>query len=235
MILFLPGSGPELEKAPRIYITNIADEKCFFFPNGAGIVEQLERDDHLGGGDSLVSAWGALEERLLRIRLPLGVHCPGFPAHPPSSPLKEGFLRILFYGGSLDSVLWIRIHLDPHSIGCLGSGSVLGTLIRIQELVEIDQNLQINLVFCLSKKLLYLRMYVFWPITYRYFKNIFHVKFNFLWLLSILDIQKTSRSILKIALLPFFSVTHKNYFCQTDSAPAFMHCQHPAHSNGVAD
>jgi hypothetical protein len=56
MIIFLSGSGPELEKAPRIYITNIADEKCSFFPNGAGIVEQLERDDHLGGGDSLVCA-----------------------------------------------------------------------------------------------------------------------------------------------------------------------------------
>ncbi len=61
-------------------------------------------------------------------------------------------------------MLWIRIwiHLDPHSFDFLypdpdpywecGSGS--GRM-------EIDQNLQIKLVFCLSKRLLYLRMYVF--------------------------------------------------------------------------
>ncbi len=35
--------------------------------------------------------------------------------------------------GSLQSVLWIRIHLDPHSFGCLGSESVLGLRIRIQK------------------------------------------------------------------------------------------------------
>ncbi len=30
-------------------------------------------------------------------------------------------------------VLWIRIRTDPHSLGCPGSRSVLGTRIRIQE------------------------------------------------------------------------------------------------------
>ncbi len=93
----------------RIYITNIADEKCFLFPNGAGIVEQLEWDDHLGGGDSLVCARGALEERLLRIGLPLGVHCSGFPALSTIQPAQKKLLADPFFGGSLDLVLWIRI------------------------------------------------------------------------------------------------------------------------------
>ncbi len=33
----------------------------------------------------------------------------------------------------ISTVLWIRIHLDPRSFGGLGSGSVLGMQIRIQE------------------------------------------------------------------------------------------------------
>ncbi len=33
----------------------------------------------------------------------------------------------------LSAVLWIRIHLDPHSFGCLASGSVLRMRIRIQQ------------------------------------------------------------------------------------------------------
>jgi len=128
MIIFLPGSGPKLEKAPiwiRIYITNIADDKCFFFPNGAGIVEQLERDDHLGGWDSLVCAWGALEECLLRIGLPLGVHCPCFPALSTIQPTQKRVFADPFFGGSSDSVLWIRIqiNLDLDSFDCLVSGS----------------------------------------------------------------------------------------------------------------
>ncbi len=53
--------------------------------------------------------------------------------------------------------------------------SVLGMRIRIwiQE-HGIDQNFEINLVYCLSKCLSYLRRYAFWPTTY--FKYIFHVK-----------------------------------------------------------
>jgi hypothetical protein len=50
---------------------------------------------------------------------------------------------------------WIRIYLavmDPDPYWECGSGSWS---------MEICQNLQINLVFCLSKRLLYLRMYVF--------------------------------------------------------------------------
>jgi hypothetical protein len=50
---------------------------------------------------------------------------------------------------------WIRIHstfLDPNSYWEWGSGP---------RNIEIDQNLLINLVFCLSKRLLYLCMYVF--------------------------------------------------------------------------
>jgi hypothetical protein len=35
--------------------------------------------------------------------------------------------------GAHKTVLWIRIHLDPHSFGCLGSRSVLGITIRIQK------------------------------------------------------------------------------------------------------
>ncbi len=56
-------------------------------------------------------------------------------------------------------VLWIRIriHLDPHSFGSLGSGSgsVLGIRIRIQKHGNWP-NFTNNLVFCLSKRLLYL-------------------------------------------------------------------------------
>jgi hypothetical protein len=74
---------------------------------------------------------------------------------------------------------WMRIHnsecrgkssvVDPdlRSFGCPGSGSELGMRIR-------DQNLHICLVFCLSKRLLYLCRYAFGPITY--LKYIFHVK-----------------------------------------------------------
>jgi hypothetical protein len=60
------------------------------------------------------------------------------------------------------AVLWIWIYLDQHSFGCLGSGSVsvLGMRIRIHE-YGFDQNLQVNLVFCPSKRLLYIHMYVF--------------------------------------------------------------------------
>jgi hypothetical protein len=54
---------------------------------------------------------------------------------------------------------------DPNPYWECGSGS---------RTMKIYQNLQINLVFCLSKRLLYLRMYVFRLITY--FMNIFHVK-----------------------------------------------------------
>jgi hypothetical protein len=42
--------------------------------------------------------------------------------------------------------------------------------------MESDQNLQRDLASCLSKRLLCLRRYVFWAITY--FKYIFHVKFE---------------------------------------------------------
>jgi hypothetical protein len=48
---------------------------------------------------------------------------------------------------------------NPHSFACLGSGS---------NSMEIDQNLQINLVSCLSKRLLYLRWYGMFHHTARY-------------------------------------------------------------------
>ncbi len=51
--------------------------------------------------------------------------------------MKMGFILVFW--------IWIRIHQDPHSFGCLGSGS---------RSMEIYQNLQINLVFCLSERLL---------------------------------------------------------------------------------
>jgi hypothetical protein len=83
----------------------------------------------------------------------------------------------------IKAVLWIRIriHKEPHSFGCLGSGSVLGMGIRIQEHGrKIDQKLQINLVFCLSKRLLYRLKYVFLLITYFKYFFIQKLKFNFL-------------------------------------------------------
>jgi hypothetical protein len=69
-------------------------------------------------------------------------------------------------------MLWIliriRFHLaaldpDPDPYWECGSGSGYGSM-------EIYQNLQINLVSCLSKRLRYLRKYI------RYLKYIFHVK-----------------------------------------------------------
>ncbi len=62
----------------------------------------------------------------------------------------------------------IRIHLvvlDPVPNWECGSGS---------RSMEISQILQINLGFCLSKRLSYFRRYVFWLLTYS--KSIFHVK-----------------------------------------------------------
>ncbi len=57
---------------------------------------------------------------------------------------------------------------NPHSFGCPGSGSVLGMRIRIQE-HENRLKLQINLVSCLWKRLVYIRTYVFRPNTnYKY-------------------------------------------------------------------
>jgi hypothetical protein len=47
-------------------------------------------------------------------------------------------------------VLGIRIHIDPYPFVCLGYGSVFGMRIRIYEHG--------------NKRLLYRRMYVFWPI-----------------------------------------------------------------------
>jgi hypothetical protein len=61
---------------------------------------------------------------------------------------------------------WVRIHLailDPDPYWECGSGS--GT-----RSMEIGQYLQINLVFCLSKRFLYLRWYVF-DLLPRIFKN----------------------------------------------------------------
>ncbi len=57
---------------------------------------------------------------------------------------------------------WIRIHLailnpDPYWEWGSGSGS---------RSMKIGQNFQINLASCLSKRLLYLRSYVFLPNTY---------------------------------------------------------------------
>jgi hypothetical protein len=66
---------------------------------------------------------------------------------------------------------------DALSFGCPGSGSLLecGTGSRS---MEITKNLQLKLVSCLSKRLLYFRIYVFFPITYLTY--IFHVRiFNF--------------------------------------------------------
>jgi hypothetical protein len=40
------------------------------------------------------------------------------------------------------TVLWIRIRMDPHSFGCLWSGS---------RNMKIDQNLQINMDFAFRK------------------------------------------------------------------------------------
>jgi hypothetical protein len=55
---------------------------------------------------------------------------------------------------------WIQNSMDPLSFGCPGSGLVLGIQIRIQEHGNVPK-LQINLVFCLLKRLLYLGRYVF--------------------------------------------------------------------------
>ncbi len=65
----------------------------------------------------------------------------------------------------LHALLSIRIRVDPHSFCHPESGSVLGMRIRIRiQRMEIDQNLRINLVSCLYKRLLYLRSYVFYLI-----------------------------------------------------------------------
>jgi hypothetical protein len=73
-----------------------------------------------------------------------------------------GFVENLV-GIRTQAVLWIRIHLDlavldpdPYWECVPGSGS---------RSKEIDQNLQINLVFCLSKMLFYLRLYIFDLVT----------------------------------------------------------------------
>ncbi len=56
--------------------------------------------------------------------------------------------------------------------------------------MELGKILEINLVFCLSKRLLYLRRYVFWPFTYFNYRYIFHFsKFNFLWLTNLIMIR----------------------------------------------
>jgi hypothetical protein len=63
----------------------------------------------------------------------------------------------------------------PHSLGCRGSVSVLdwecGSGSRS---MKIDQNLKLTPFSGISKRLLYLLRYVFWPITY--FKYVFHEK-----------------------------------------------------------
>ncbi len=72
---------------------------------------------------------------------------------------------------------------DPHSFGCSASGSVLGMRIRIQDHGHWPK-LNINLIFCLSKRLLYLRKYTFFDLlpTLSVF---FLVKINFLSLIRI--------------------------------------------------
>ncbi len=57
---------------------------------------------------------------------------------------------------------WNRLE----TFGCLGSGSGFRS-------TKIVQNLQINLVFCLLKRLLCLRRHIFWPITY--FKYLYFI------------------------------------------------------------
>ncbi len=59
--------------------------------------------------------------------------------------------------------------------------------IRIQ---EIYQNVQINLISSLLIRLLYLRRYVSWPITYiKYTVPTFRVKFTFCWSQSLIRIR----------------------------------------------
>ncbi len=59
---------------------------------------------------------------------------------------------------------------DPHSFACPGSGSLLGT-----RSMEIDQNLQIDLVSGLSKKLLHL-LRRFFDLFITYVKFFYYVK-----------------------------------------------------------
>ncbi len=74
----------------------------------------------------------------------------------------------------LRPVLWIRISMDLHSIFCPGFGSVPGMRIRIQEHGNCHKFTNKPGFLPSKKKLLYLRGYVFLPITL--FKYICHVK-----------------------------------------------------------
>ncbi len=58
-------------------------------------------------------------------------------------------------------------------------------------------NEQINVVSCLSMRLLYFRRYVFWPVNS--FKYIFHVKFNFLWRYSLTRIRPHGSALVRLS------------------------------------
>ncbi len=80
------------------------------------------------------------------------------------------------------TLLWIRIHLDPHTFGCTGSGSVLG--IRC---LKIGQNLQIQGFSAFQKGFgTFVGMLFDILLTLSIF---FMQKFNFLWLKSLIRIH----------------------------------------------
>ncbi len=71
--------------------------------------------------------------------------------------------------------IWIRICMDPRSIGCPGSGTVWGMQILIRE-HQNWPNLSNKPGFLPFKKLLYLCRCVFWATLY--FKYIFNIKIH---------------------------------------------------------
>jgi hypothetical protein len=56
--------------------------------------------------------------------------------------------------------IWVQIHLDPHSFGCLWIRIRIGIADPDPGARKLTKFLQTNLVFCLSKRFLFLCMYV---------------------------------------------------------------------------
>ena len=71
-------------------------EMALRVPDDVTVVKQLERDDHLCGRDALVGARGPLEECLLGVRFPLGVHRSGLPGNSTSYHEQAGSRGLLF-------------------------------------------------------------------------------------------------------------------------------------------
>ncbi len=89
--------------------------------------------------------------------------------------------------GMLPPALLVKIRMDQHCFGSPWSGSISGMWIRIQE-QRIWTNLTNNPDFQLFKTYVWSHVGMFF-LSITYFKNIIHVKFNFLWQQGLTRIQ----------------------------------------------